>query len=58
MLMEVSLSEIMVKVALKIYLKYAIMSSRGKPILYVQIKVVVCPTTTHAAVQQEFGEGS
>ena len=36
--MELELAEIMVKISPKIYLKYGIMSSKGKPLLYVQIK--------------------
>ena len=41
--LEGALSEIMVKVAPKIYEKYVIMISKGKLLLYVQIKkVIVC----------------
>ena len=36
MLLEVALSEIMVKVPPKIYWKYVIMSRKGGPLLYVQ----------------------
>ena len=35
MLLEVALSDIMVKVVPKIYQKYVIMRSKGKPLLYV-----------------------
>ena len=38
MLLGRALVDIMVKVASKIYQKYVIMSSKGKPILYVQMK--------------------
>ena len=41
MLLEGALSEIMVKVETKIYQNYVIMSSKGKPILYVQTKKVL-----------------
>ena len=37
-LLDGSLDELMVKVAPKIYKKYVIMSSKGEPLLYVQMK--------------------
>ena len=38
MLLDRALADIMVKVESKIYQKYVIMRSKGKPILYAQIK--------------------
>ena len=41
MLLGVAMADIMMKVAPKIYQKYIIISIKGKPIIYVQIKKVL-----------------
>ena len=59
MFLEVVLDELMVKVASNIYQKYVIMSNKGKPLLYIQIKKgIVWNTMQCTTVIHEYGEVS